>query len=319
MQFNMCADGLIGIYKKEKDEKTFLGIDKKCLEWTYRGLKILETILQNDCDIICLQECDGIEFFGKYLEKYGYEWIFQPKNDSPIKKVVIEIQKARNDNTIKMNLDGVVIIFKKDKLKVTSVPIFIDMTKNEEKINALAVPFTYTFKTRLNSIVNVELLVIVTHPKSTKDEEGEKLRVRQLKLLLTKLIPEEQLKNKFVILACDLNSAPTYHNQNKDPLCYSYVTNDYQFQSCYKLFSNDQNEPEFTTLKKREEGVTKNCLDYIFVKNNTNNVDFDVVGSLEIPSCQNDINRELLLLPNWYYPSDHFALVSEISFLSKQQ
>jgi len=296
-------------------KKHFWELTKKCLEWTYRGLKILETILENDCDIICLQECDAVEFFGKYLEKYGYEWIFQPKNDSPIKKVVQEIQKDRNDNTIKMNLDGVVVIFKKDKLKLSSVPIFIDMMKNEEKINALVVSLTYTFKTHNNSIVNIDLLVIVTHPKSTKDEEGEKLRVRQLKLLLTKLIPEEQLKNKFVILACDLNSTPKYHNQNKDPLCYSYLSNHYQFQSCYKLFSNDENEPEFTTIKKREGGVAKNCLDYIFVKNNTDNVDFDVVGCLDIPSCDNNS----LLLPNWFYPSDHYALVSEISFLTKQQ
>jgi len=86
MQFNMCADGLIGIYTKEPNDKTFLGVDKKNLEWTYRGLKIIEAILQYDCDVICLQECDAMEFFGRYLDKYGYSWIFQPKNDSPIKK-----------------------------------------------------------------------------------------------------------------------------------------------------------------------------------------------------------------------------------------
>jgi len=312
----MCADGLIGIYKKQQDEKTFLGIDKRCLEWTYRGLKIIEAILQYDCDVICLQECDGIEFFSKYLEKYGYNWIFQPKNDSPIKKVCEEIQKERNDNNIKMNIDGVVIIYKKDKLKLQGDPIFIDMLKNEEKINALAAPLTYT--PHSNSNVNIDLLVIVTHPKSTKDEDGEKLRQRQLKLLLTKLIPSKQLENRFVILGCDLNSAPVFHKQNKDPLCYSYVTNEYKFQSCYKIFSPINSEPEYTTLKKRETGVAKNCLDYIFVKNNIKHVDFDVVGCLDIPA-EIDDNKNPLLLPNWYYPSDHFVLVSEISFSLKQQ
>ena len=44
-----------------EDKKAFIGIDKECLEWRYRGLKIIEEITNCNADIICLQECDRIE------------------------------------------------------------------------------------------------------------------------------------------------------------------------------------------------------------------------------------------------------------------
>jgi len=161
-----------------------------------------------------------------------------------------------------MELDGVAIIYKKDKLKLNGNPIFIDMLQNKEKINALAAPFTFTPHSKSN--VEIDLLVIVTHPKSTKDEDGEKFRERQLKLLLTNLIPPEQFENKFVILGCDLNSAPVFHDKNKEPLCYKYVTDEYQFQSCYKLFSPANEEPEFTTLKKKRRRCCKKLFGLYF-------------------------------------------------------
>ena len=41
-----------------EDDKAFIGIDKRCLEWRYRGLRILEEIMRSKADLICMQECD---------------------------------------------------------------------------------------------------------------------------------------------------------------------------------------------------------------------------------------------------------------------
>jgi len=189
------------------------------------------------------------------------------------------------------------------------------MSKNKEKVNALAVPFQFV----LNNNKVVELFVITVHPKSTKAKDGEDLRVRQLKLMLNDIIKEETMKNKFILMACDLNSAPVKYipikkgkevlDEAYDPSCYMYLTNDYKFLSSYRLCSGNKNiEPPFTTLKKREHGVDKSCLDYIFLKNNDNKLKYEIVGYLEIPEHDN------MLLPNWFYPSDHFSLVVQISF-----
>jgi len=289
----------------KKNEKSFLGVDVKSMEWTYRGLRILELITQYDCDIICLQECDGLPFFEPYMKQKGYAVKFQPKTLSPILQVEKEIQDDRKDNNIKLNIDGLAIFYKEDKLKIKEDVMYIDMSKNKEKINALAIPFTF----QLNNGKNVDLLVITTHPKSTKDEDGEKLRVRQMKLLLSDIITEEKLKNKFVILACDLNSTPGTHSKGYPPLCYTSLIKDYQLESVYRLISSNDQEPSFTTLKQRQQGVDKHCLDYIFIKNNTENIKFDIIGYLEIPQCGDDV-----LLPNWFFPSDHFDMIGQIMF-----
>jgi len=247
----------------------------------------------------------ALTFFKPYLEKRGYSCEFQVKNKSPILHVQEDLRKERNDDKLSMNLDGVAIIYKTDKFQRNDV-IYIDMVQNKTAINALAVPFTF----KLSNGTNVELLVVTTHPKSSKDEKTEKLRQSQLEEVLTNLIPPKELENKFLILACDLNSAPN-NEIGYEPLCYPYLTNTYGFQSCYKSCSQTQKEPSFTTVKKRETGIAKNCLDYIFVKNNTQDADFEIVGYLDIPKNEN------ILLPNWYYPSDHLAMVSQILFSSK--
>jgi len=245
-------------------------------------------------------------FFEPYLKQKGYAVQFQPKTISPVSIVEKELREERKDDNIKLNLDGLAIFYKKDKLTINENGIIhIDMSKNKEKINALAVPFKF----KLNNNKIIDLLVITTHPKSTKDEEGEKLRVRQMKLLLSDIIKEENLKNRFVILACDLNSTPVNHVKGYPPLCYRTLTQDYQLQSVYRLVSGNDQEPPFTTLKQREHGVDKHCLDYIFIKNNNADTKYDIIGHLDIPQIKDDV-----FLPNWFYPSDHLHLIAEILF-----
>ncbi len=68
-------------------------------------------------------------------------------------------------------------------------------------------------------------------------------------------------------------------------------------------------EPPYTTWKLRKHGTDKHTIDYIFVKN----AEFEVVDFWSIP--QGDEKR-LALIPNWDYPSDHFAISATIQLTS---
>ena len=55
------------------NEKIFLNVDKECLQWTYRGIKLREEILRFEPDIIGIEECDQLQHIMKYLKPKGYE------------------------------------------------------------------------------------------------------------------------------------------------------------------------------------------------------------------------------------------------------
>lgn len=57
-----------------EDAKSFVGIDKECLEWRHRGIRLVEEILRSEADIICLQECDRIEVCLQGLHSYYSIW-----------------------------------------------------------------------------------------------------------------------------------------------------------------------------------------------------------------------------------------------------
>lgn len=187
MQFNMLADGLTGAYTITETDKTFLNVDKACLELTYRGLRLVEELVRYSPDIICLEECDTLDFFMEYLGPLGYLSEFQEKTNSPVQDVIQEIAEERNGERLNMRNDGVAIIYKKDKFEIIGTIERIDMKQNKEKVFALAVPFRCT-----QSPSKAEFLMVCTHLKSTKQKEGEELRERQIKLLFSELIKNEK-------------------------------------------------------------------------------------------------------------------------------
>ena len=290
MQFNMLADGLCGAYTNKINDKTFLNVDKECLQWTYRGIKICEEILRFEPDIIGIEECDQLEYLMKYLKPKGYESFYQIKTTSPIKKICESLSAERNEE-IKMNLDGVAIIYKKNKFKIINDNDIqkID-TNNEYKVFGLAI--------RLNvKSINKDILFIVTHLKSTKTLDGEKLREKQINLLLKNLIKNDD--NLPIILCCDLNANPKLNKKGYQPLCYNSLTNsDLGYESVYELANGK--EPDFTTFKLREKGQDKHTIDYIFI----NGGKWNVIKTLNIPNEG--------LIPNWNYPSDHFSLMAQL-------
>ena len=134
----MLADGLCTAYTSKQTEKIFLKVAKEALQWTYRGIKLVEEILRFEPDIIAIEECDELSFLMKYLEPKGYDSFFQIKDKSPIDKVAANLSKERNQE-IKMELDGVAIVYKSDKFDKCGDVQHI-ASNNKEKIFGLAVP-----------------------------------------------------------------------------------------------------------------------------------------------------------------------------------
>lgn len=328
MQFNMLADGLSGIHVNEnsKDDasknKTFINTPKECLDFNYRGFRILEEITReaSEPDIICLQECDQFEFLDHYLSPLGYTGEFNAKSSSPC----VKIAKANN---ISLKPDGVAIFYSKDKFKIKDIKRFGKTVENIEDVDIPAIKILFTdLKT------NKDFIVIVGHLKSTKNIDGECIRLGQLQHLLPNIKPTNTKIPIF--FACDLN---TNNNEN-----YSTVYNSIMFPA--KIDDNDKNkpllpkeyisgynnlglvssyykakipdcaesqenmEPVFTTYKKRKGGEFKHCIDYIFYQPKN----AKCVRLLSIPESK-DINQETLL-PGWEYPSDHMAIQACFQF-----
>ncbi|ETO17901.1 hypothetical protein RFI_19405, partial [Reticulomyxa filosa] len=90
-------------------------------------------------------------------------------------------------------------------------------------------------------------------------------------------------------------------NQNGyEPLCYKEVKS-FGFESVY--VKGQGAEPEFTTYKKRRNAADKHTIDYIFVKNGI----WKVAELLQIKD-KLDMDSHSSVIPNWNYPSDHFAI-----------
>eukprot|EP01084_Bolivina_argentea_P218941 371434_1 len=198
MQFNMLADGLSEAYTTVANDKSFVGVDRECLQWKYRGIKICEEITRFNADIVCLQECDQIEFLMLYLAPFGYMHYHHTIVDSPTQKVAKQLSNERKAN-IELPDYGIAILFKSDKFEINGTIQRIDRRENVVKVSGLAVPL----KCRKNKKA---LLVITTHLKSKKTEKGEQISEKQICLLLNTLIQNGQ--KAAVILCCDLNGNP---------------------------------------------------------------------------------------------------------------
>ena len=82
----------------DKIEKAFFHVNPLCLQWNYRGLRLVEEILRINCDLCGFEECDQPEFVEKYLVPQGYKLIFQAKQDSPCAKIgVTYVKPSTND------------------------------------------------------------------------------------------------------------------------------------------------------------------------------------------------------------------------------
>ncbi|ETO13423.1 hypothetical protein RFI_23951 [Reticulomyxa filosa] len=294
--------------------KSFVGVDKACLRWSYRGLRIVEALYQRNTDLVCIEECDQDEFLIKYLTKKGYECYYQRKHKAPAQKVIEELRQDRKasknelPSNFVLNNDGILLAFKMDKFALKTKPIRISDKDNTAKVVALALHLEhianpclqFLFKGQIQLLFE-KLLPASFASYSTKEEE-DKGKSKTKSKGKEKDKEKDKCPNSLrfpVLLCCDLNATPKKSEKaagTVEPLCYQQLTREMGFVSAY--VQGQLTEPPFTTFKSRQHGIDKHTIDYIFTR------DFPcrITHLLQLTSPPN------VVIPHWTYPSDHFAI-----------
>lgn len=299
------------------------------LTWECRRYQVIQEIVQNDPDIVCLQEVDHFKFLQKILATQNYEGVFFPKPDSPCLYI--------NDNN---GPDGCAVFYKKDRLELlnhfTRVLEVWRVQSNQVAIAAL-------FRTR---DTNQEICVTTTHLKARKGALLSKLRNEQGKDLLG--FVDAVAAKRPVILCGDFNAEPiepiysTVLNYKPLGLTSAYsdllaaegdpslmakdglpaaslqhqasITSTHSadddcsssISSCgrTKAELSASCEPSYTTWKIREEGEVCHTIDYVFYSKDQ----ITVKNCLMFPTGE-EISPDRT--PSYQYPSDHFSLVCD--------
>jgi len=250
LQWNILADGLsaklptLGGFVHE-------GFNQEIIQWDHRRNLIIAYIRQNNPDIFCLQEADHWIDDLNYSFK-DYDYVFCPKN--------------RHIN------DGLVIAFRKKTFSLMGAPLTIKMGSQV----AISIRLVHLASCK-------EVVVTTTHLKSLKTEEGEHIRLEQIKRVLESSL-NYGTSSSLHILAMDGNGKP-------DGLMYEEV-------SKYMKSSFNLDELQFTTWKERKHSISKHIIDYIMYCGENNTVIDTFIE--ECDSC----------IPNKYFPSDHLYLVT---------
>lgn len=87
----------------------FVCCPDEALTWDNRKYLIIQEIIQNDPDVVCLQEVDHFKFLQSILGTQDYEGIFFPKPDSPCLYI------SQNNGP-----DGCAIFYKKSKYELVN-------------------------------------------------------------------------------------------------------------------------------------------------------------------------------------------------------
>jgi len=174
MNFNMLADGLSG-YLEGDTEKTFIKVPKKCLDFNYRGFRIVEEIARHRPDIVCVEECDQFTFLEHYLQFYEYKGVFKPKSKSPTTEIGERIK-------LPLGPDGVAVFWKYNKfnqVKDEDIKKFGSDVEKKPLVDVVGLAIILQLKQSKK-----EFMIIASHLKSAKDAEGETKRLSQLNYLL---------------------------------------------------------------------------------------------------------------------------------------
>ncbi|CAE7033926.1 noct [Symbiodinium sp. KB8] len=222
LSLNLLADS------KQKEEE-WSATPEDVLQWPKRRLRLLEILLQEEADIICLQELD-MEVAGvpggldSELRLAGYHGI---------------LTKPKSPAT-----DGCAVFVKEDRFTVLE----------EADVGYAAAALLKDRRFEL------QLLAVSAHLKSGKTEVAEKQRRDQMVSLLD-LLSRLSVPACGVILACDMNAVSIPDGKIGDPLAYTAaLSHELRLQSSY---AESSKEPEFTTWKLRPKGEVKRTIDYI--------------------------------------------------------
>ncbi|XP_026677003.1 uncharacterized protein LOC103506068 [Diaphorina citri] len=150
-----------------------------------------------------------------------------------------------------------------------------------------------------NKKTQEEICIATTHLKARNGALLSTLRNEQGKDLLD--FVSTHACGRPVILCGDFNAEPT------EPI-YNTVMNHETLglTSAYRHRTANNQEPQYTTWKIREEGEVCHTIDYVFYSQDK----FDVEAVLDMPSGE-QIGRDRI--PSLRYPSDHFSLVCDLT------
>lgn len=154
-----------------------------------RKYQILQEIIQNDPDVICLQEVDHFKFLQTMLQTQNYEGIFFPKPDSPCLYI-----KENNGP------DGCAIFYKRNKYEVVNCATrVLEVWRVQSNQVAVALNLRVHETGR-------EFTVATTHLKARKGALLSKLRNEQGKDLLQ--FVQSVAAERPVIMCGDFNAEP---------------------------------------------------------------------------------------------------------------
>ena len=196
-----------------------------CLDFELRQWRLLQAILDADCDIVALEEMDQFHgFFLPMLTKFGYEGLFVAKVHSPGVK-------------LGWYSDGCAIFYR------SSAFVFESAERNQYEAGN-QVCLVARLRHRATG-KNVQ--VVATHLKAQQNEECEVMRQQQVDELLQMILQGPDP----TIVAGDFNAEPSSESAKKMQE---------SFASAYDL-----KDPNFiTTWKTRGTDTKKRVIDYLF-------------------------------------------------------
>ncbi|SCQ16470.1 carbon catabolite repressor protein 4, putative [Plasmodium ovale] len=116
--------------------EAFPHCDPYMLAWSYRKSKIIQEILNNNPDIVCLQEIQNehfLDFFKPSLSEFGYEGVYKQKT----KEIFTSPSGKRRGG--KYTIDGCAIFYKKKKLKFVET-YALEFSKLIKEASVLTLP-----------------------------------------------------------------------------------------------------------------------------------------------------------------------------------
>ncbi|XP_015022796.2 nocturnin isoform X4 [Drosophila mojavensis] len=290
----------------------FVRCPDEALTWQHRRYLIVQEILQNQPDVVCLQEVDHFKFLQTVLGSQNYDGIFFPKPDSPC----LYIEENNGP-------DGCAIFYKRDKLQLLGYDTrILEVWRVQSNQVAIAARLQLKASGR-------EFCVCTTHLKARhgallaklRNEQGRDL-IRFVKqfagespLLLCGDFNAEPIEPIYAtILSCDLFKLGSAYADIKLERERERERED---QEQHTASCDDPNEliaqsikrePPYTTWKIREDGEECHTIDYVFYTPQQ----LKIKNCLEFPAGE-QIGKNRT--PCFEYPSDHFSLVCDFELL----
>ncbi|XP_045620387.2 nocturnin isoform X2 [Procambarus clarkii] len=277
MQWNILAQAL-GTHADN-----FVKCPPAALEWKTRRYRILEEIITHQPHIICLQEVDHYRVLERVLDAQGYQGLFMPKPDSPC------LYLPSNSGP-----DGCAVFWDNNRFKLLAKETRVVEVWHVQS-NQVAILLVLEERT-----TGKQLVVLTTHLKARQGALLSSLRNEQGKDLLSFLNEHRQVRP--TIVCGDFNAEPS------EPVYTTMIDGTTGLESAYALL-NGGKEPQYSTWKVRGDQDCCHNIDYIFYTP----VSLHVEGGLDVPT---EKAMGPGRVPNLSYPSDHFSLVCDFTFLA---